>query len=126
MRFLNNFTFQATRSNSFTLIQPSSLSIVNFFWALIVVSLFLKINCLLFELIISQKMINPSFKGLFKSLSKTTKLLLFLFINVIFGYIKISEHLYSVNNLYSLCQVKLLSIIQVLFFSIYFLNLIIY
>ena len=119
MRFLNNFTFQATRSNSFTLIQPSSLSIVNFFWALIVVSLFLKINCLLFELIISQKMINPSFKGLFKSLSKTTKLLLFLFINVIFGYIKISEHLYSVNNLYSLCQVKRLSSIQVLFFSIF-------
>ena len=126
MRFLNNFTFQATRSNSFTLIQPSSLSIVNFFWALIVVSLFLKINCLLFELIISQKMINPSFKGLFKSLSKTTKLLLFLFINVIFGYIKISEHLYSVSNLYSLCQVKLLSSIQVLFSSLYFLNLNIY
>ncbi len=122
MRFLNNFTFQATRYNSFTLIQPSSLSIVNFFWALIVVSLFLKINCLLFELIISQKMINPSFKGLFKSLSKTAKLLLFLFINVIFGYIKISEHLYSVNNLYSLCQVKLLSSIQVFFFSLYFLN----
>ena len=126
MRFLNNFTFQATRSNSFTLIQPSSLSIFNFFWALVVVSLFLKINCLLFEFIIFQKMINPSFKGLLKSLSKITRLLLFLFINVIFGYIKISEHLYSVNNLYSLCQVKLLSSIQVLFFSLYFLNLNIY
>ena len=122
IRIFKNLEVYDALTISLILFQPSLWSFVIFLCALIVVSLFLNISCLFSDLIIFQKIINPSLKGLFESLSKTIRFFFFLLINETFGYIKFKEYLSSVNYLYSLCQVKLLSSIQVLFFYLYFID----